>query len=177
MRTNKNNWTVGETVDLPRMERLLVKDRNALFGQYVDSQYVCIREESSTQCGILLRVLGKAAVEHIKIKGGVPFCKDNYDEQFYVTHYFSHPFPSRGKVNQVLDILHDNPQLMLQLGDASKTVTLDSTFWVENISRNFLLKKQLQFLDAHTRELHAASSNQLCYRLSIVYFYKGELVW
>lgn len=45
-----------------------------------------------------------------------------------------------------------------------------------DVSRNFLLQKQLQYLDAHTRELHTASRNQLCYRLSIktIVFFVSE---
>ena len=62
-----------------------------MFENYVGSQYVCIREESSTQCGILLRVIGKAAAEHIHIVAGVTFCEDDYEEKFHVTRYFSHP--------------------------------------------------------------------------------------
>ena len=177
MRTSKNNWTLGEVVEIPRMERQIDKSGSLSYEQYVGKSYVCIREESGTQCGILLKVLGRFTTEHIKIKDGQPFCFDDSEEQFYVTRYFSHPFPSRSNVNLVLSILRDNPQLMQRLEEVSKPISLDSTFWVENVVRNIFFRKQLQYLDARTGDLHVASSNQLCYRLSIVRFYKGDLSW
>lgn len=177
MRTNKNNWTLGEVVEIPRMERQITKSGSMSYEQYVGKSYVCVREENGAQCGLLLRVLGRATTEHIKIKGGLPFCFDDCEEQFYATRYFSHPFPSRSNVDQVLRILRDNPQLMQQLESVSRAIDLDSMFWVKNVGRDFFFRKRLQYLDARTGELYTASSNQLCYRLSIVRFYKGDLIW
>ena len=41
------------------------------------SRYICIREATAGQRGILLKVLGKTTRENIIMRGGKPFCKDD----------------------------------------------------------------------------------------------------
>ncbi|MCR5270499.1 MAG: hypothetical protein K6D91_05725 [Prevotella sp.] len=138
---------------------------------------MCIREESNTERGILLKVLGKTTPKHIKICNGEPYSQDDIDQQFYNTIYFSYPYPSKEETDEVNSILRNNPKLINLLEEASMRVRPSSTFWVKDTKRNLLFQKQLQFLDANTGELHRPDDNQPRYRLSIVYFYKGELIW
>ncbi|UKK51401.1 hypothetical protein L6472_02070 [Prevotella sp. E13-17] len=177
MTANTNNWSLGEITVIPKLERFLKKSGRNTYNQYVNSRYMCIREESSNKCGILIKVLGKTTPRHIKIHKGEPFSKDEIEEQFYTTTLFSYPYPTMRKLDEVLNILRTSPKLVNLLEEASMHINLDSTFWVRDTKRTFLFQKKLQYLDGYTGELCLSSSNQPRYRVSIIYFFKGELIW
>ena len=68
-----NDWSVGELVTLERDTTLLKKCGTKLYSNFQCSQYVCIREASKGQRGILVKGLGKVRRERIKLMGRKPF--------------------------------------------------------------------------------------------------------
>ena len=177
MGPNTNNWTLGEVAVLRKQERILKKSGKTTYKQYVNSRYLCIREESANEHGILLKVLGKTTPKHISFCAGEPFSKDDIDTQFYSSVYYGYPYVSSNELEEALSILRENPKLLNLLEEASMRTNPASTFWVRDIKRNLLFQKQLQYMNGKTGELCRPSDNEPRYRISIVYFYKGELIW
>ena len=70
MESDKKNWKLGEVVLLPRKTTQINKKYEYLMA----SRYICIREATEGQRGILLRVLDKIARKNIIMRGGKPFC-------------------------------------------------------------------------------------------------------
>jgi hypothetical protein len=105
MESNKNDWKLGEIATLPRKEKELKKSFMNLYVRYIGSRYICIREASDGQRGILLKVLGKSFPDQMKLVNGEPFGMDKREEIFNGTCYYSYPFPSVSELKEVLDIL------------------------------------------------------------------------
>ena len=63
MESDKKNWKLGEVVLLPRQTSKI----NKKYDYLMTSRYICIREASEGQRGILLKVLGETARKHIMI--------------------------------------------------------------------------------------------------------------
>ena len=80
METTENNWTLGELVNLPRQEKLLKTSGPKSYSHFICSRYICIREATEGQRGILMKVLGKAYDDHIIMVNGEPFSKDECEE-------------------------------------------------------------------------------------------------
>ena len=59
MASNDNNWRVGEIVTLPRAAKVIKKSGVTAYARFISSRYVCIREATEKQHGILVKVLGK----------------------------------------------------------------------------------------------------------------------
>ena len=177
MESNKNNWTLGEIATLPKQEKTLKKSLTNQYVHYIASRYICIREATDTQRGILVKVLGKCNDEPIRIVNGEPFCNDFHDELFTKDSYSSYPFPSAREVQEVIEILKANQDLLQKFESAKMHINPDSTFWVRDTTRNKLFRKRLQILSGRDGELHPADDDGFHYRLSIVYFFKGSLVW
>ena len=177
MESNKSNWNLGEIANLPRTEKVLKQSGSTTYVHYIQSRYICIREATENQRGILLKVLGKPNSEHLRMVSGLPFCKDDREELFNGRRYFSFPFPSARDVQEVLEILKWNQSLVDQFEAASMHINPDSTFWVNDTTRNMLFQKKPQFLDARDAQLHPATDDANHYRLSIVHFFKGNLNW
>lgn len=112
MESNKNYWTLGEIATLPKQERPLKQSGSTTYVQYITSRYVCIREATDRQRGILVKVLGKAYSDQVGIVNGEPFCKDDHDELFVGHRYYSFPFPQAKDVKEVLEIIEDNQDLL-----------------------------------------------------------------
>ncbi len=176
--TFRKNCKVGEIVSLPKMKRVLTSGNNATYEQIVESRYMCIREASTGQRGILVKVLGRAYGEYAQIVKDKPFWKDDDDMLFYGTIYSSYALPSAEGVKEVLDIVRGNENLLRQFEDAKMHFNPDSTFWVNNIKHSILFFKKLQYLDGHNGKLYTANTADNHYRISIVYFNEdGEIAW
>ena len=65
MASDTNNWKIGEVVSLPRAEKLLKKGFSASYETFIASRYICIREATDKQQGVLVKVLGKAAFDTV----------------------------------------------------------------------------------------------------------------
>jgi len=177
MESNENNWTLGEIVNLPRQEKGL-KSGFTSYVHYIASRYICIREATEgRQRGILVKVLGKFFGGQVEIVNGKPFCKDEHMESFDGDRFYGYPFPSAREVQEVLEILKWNQDLVNKFEDASMHVNPDSTFWISDTTRNKLFLKKLQVLSARDGQICPANDDGQYYRLSVVYFYKGSLVW
>lgn len=85
MESDKKNFTLGEVVLLPKKTSQINQKYEYLMG----SQYICIRETTAGQRGILLKVLGETARKDIFMQGGKPFCKDRKFEGLYSDTYLS----------------------------------------------------------------------------------------
>ena len=177
MDSKENNWIVGETVTIKRMEKLLKESGSISYVQYVSSRYICIREDSGEQRGILLKVLGKAYSDQIGMVNGQPFCKDDSEELFAGHRYSSYPFPSAKQVQEVLEILRNNKSLLQKFESASMHINPDSTFWINDTARNMLLMKKPQILSGRDGQIYPVRDDVNHYRISIVYFSKDSLNW
>ena len=177
METTENNWILGELVNLPHQEKLLKKSGSKSYSRFIGSRYICIREATEGQRGILMKVLGKTDGDRIILVNGEPFCKDDREELFAGKRYFSYPFPRDNEVMEALDILRGNQDLQRKFEEASMHVNPDSTFWVSDTVRNMLLRRKPQFLGGRDGQLYPASDDGEHYRVTFVYFYKGSLNW
>ena len=177
MEPNKNNWNLGELVTLPKQERPLKSGAMTQYGHYIGSRYICIREESEGQRGILLKVLGKVYSDQIKIVDGEPFSKDEGDELFMGHSYLSYPYESLKDVKEVLDILRGNADLLQAFETAKMHINPNSSYWVRETARNKFMLKIPQVYDSREDLLCTASDDTPYYRITMVYFYKGNLSW
>lgn len=177
METITSNWKTGDIVTLQRIDKMLKKNSTTAYKELVSSRYVCIREASNNQRGILVKVLGKIPARYLNIVDGKPFVKDDTEELFYDTNYYSFPFPKAIEIEEVLSIIRHNPELLNVFESISMHIDTEATFWVRETTRNMLFMKQLQFFDASQGLTCVAKENKAHYRLSIVYYYNSELVW
>lgn len=177
MAIKENNWQVGDVVTLPRETKPLKRTGSKSYEQCIGSRYICIREASSEQRGILLKVLGKMPRAHIMMVGGQPFTKDDRAELFDSLLYYSYPFPDVSDIREVLDILLDNNDLLKKFEDALMHVNPRSRFWVSDTQKHLLVMKRALCYDSKADSLLAATSNDAPYRLTMVYFQDGKLTW
>ena len=119
MKQSEKNWKVGEVVNLPKREKQLKKSGITTYTRFVTSRYVCIREATEGQRGILVKVLGKCFADDLMIVSGHPFCKDDRDELLEGVRYLSFPFPQTRDVQEVIDIVRENPDLINAFSSAS----------------------------------------------------------
>ena len=176
MELKENNWKLGEIVKVPRQEKVL-KDGSTSYVQYIESRFICIREATEDQRGILLKVLGKSYSDQIKTVGGEPFGLDDHAELFNGHRYYSYRFPSVNEVKEVLDILRDNYTLLQKFDEAKMHVNPNSLFWVRETSRNVFLKKSPQVYDGREDKLCNPSDDTNYYRITVAYFSKDQLTW
>jgi hypothetical protein len=177
METYKNKWTLGEIVTLDRKEKLLKESGSTIYERFIRSRYICIREANEGQRGILMKVLGKTDSSQIRIVNGQPFCMDDYEELFEGDRCFSFPFPSANEVKEALGIIRYNQSLLQKFENASMHINPNSTFWVNDITRNMLFMKKPQYYSARDGRLSPAKDNSNHYRITFVYFREGELTW
>ena len=177
METTENNWTLGEIATLPREEKLMKKSGTKYYSRYIGSRYICIREATDSQRGILMKVLGKASSDRIMMVNGEPFSKDDREELFVGVSFFSYPFPTASAVMDALGIIRNNQDLQRKFEATSMHINPDSTFWVSDTTRNLLLMRKPQFLGGHDGQLYPASDDGEPYRVTFVYFHKGSLDW
>jgi hypothetical protein len=133
MESNKNNWTLGEIATLPKQEKPLKQGGSKAYVHYITSRYICIREATEGQRGILVKVLGKVCGDQVGFVKGEPFCKDDHDELFAGHRYYSFPFPSAKDVREAIDIIRGDQELLQKFEAASMHINPNSTFWVSDI--------------------------------------------
>jgi hypothetical protein len=177
MKLTETNWKIGEIVFLPKKEELLRKGNGMEFKRVIGSRYFCIREAAKGQRGILIKILGQYKPKHIMIVDGEPYSKDHLEDMFEGVRYYSYPFPSVKDIKEVLDILRSKPTLMKKYWDTSVAINLQSKFWVKEIARNLLFTKKPQCYDAQSDSLCSPAVNEMPYRLTIAYFFEGEIDW
>ena len=177
MKSTENNWHLGEIVNLPRKEKVLKDSGSTVYQQFICSRYICVREATESQRGILAKVLGKFPPENVITVGGQPFSKDDRDELFEGMCYFSYPFPSKKDVQEVLEILRSNPSLIQTFEDAKMHINPKSRYWVNETESRLLVMKKPQCYNAHTEQICTPSKDDAPYRLTMVYFNKGSLDW
>ena len=177
MASTENSWSVGEIVTLPRTEKLLKKSGPMVYERMIGSRYICVREATDGQHGILVKVLGKLPLSHITMVGGHPFGKDDHEDLFTGRRYFSYPFPLTKDVKEVLDIIRNNQSLIQVFEGASMHINPQSKFWVNETESHLLVMKKPQCYDASSDQTGTPSQDDAPYRLTMVYFYKGNLNW
>ena len=172
LKTAKNEWNVGELVTLQWTRTHLIKEGKALYSNYINSHYFCIREATKGQRGILIKNLGKTRQNNIMLVSGNPFCKDDFDNMFLNKHYFSFSFPMAEELKEVLDILRSDIDIQQKLLDNNMVINPNGTFWVNDTKSQFLgLKRKLQYYDPPTDSLVTTNSqNERHQRTTIVYF-------
>ena len=84
------------------------------------------------------------------------------------------PFQATMKMARLID---HNPDLQQRFKEASMQINLQGKFWVnKTLSHLGFMKKPLCY-DAKTKEITTPSYNDMPYRLTMAFFYKGELQW
>ena len=174
---NENNWSVSELVNLDRKETLLKKRNRTSYKRFVGSRYICVRERTDSQKGILVKVLGQTSKDRILLAGGEPFCKDDKVNYFIGKCYYSYPFPTMDDMEEVLAIIRPNKSLMERFEEESMHFDPYATFWVRETTEHLFLLKDLQYLDVCTGMLRRATNETTHYRMTIVYFNKNSLMW
>lgn len=82
MESDKKDWTLGEVALLPRQTSQI----NKKYEYLITSRYICIRETSEGQRGILLKVLGKTAREDIIMQGANHSARMTNSKAYTQTH-------------------------------------------------------------------------------------------
>ena len=167
------NWRLGEIVSLKWNYELIKKSGQKSYAYCAVSSYICVREATDRQYGILVKVLGKTSKEHIMFVNGEPFCKDEREDLLKGKCYYSFPFPTLNALKEVLEIVNSNEALKGRFEAESMKFNPASTFWVREAAGGFLSKKP-QYYDAASGQLCKATDNAAHYRLSIAYFNKNE---
>ena len=171
------NWKTGDIVTLQCAEKTLKTKGNSIYKEFVASRYVCVREASKGERGILVKVLGKAPDSSLEIIEDRPFAKDGVEQLLDDIIYYSYPFAKAMEIEEVLSIICHTPELLNVFESISMHIDTEATFWVRETTRNMLFMKQLQYFDASQSLTCVAKENEAHYRLSIVYYYNSELVW
>ena len=177
MEYNTNNWHAGEIVNIPRKETLLKRSGNTSYEWLVGSRYIVIREATEGKRGILAKVLGQFTPKYIMMVDGQPFSKNDKENLINGARFFSYPFPAAKDVKEALDILRSNPELLQQFGEASMHIDILSNFWVSETAHHLIIMKKPQCYDASSGSIITASDSDAPYRLTLAYFYKGDLTW
>ena len=173
--TNENNWRLGGLVS-PKWNYELIKQAGQKsYAYYAVSDYICVREATDGQCGILLKVLGKTSKKRIMIVNGEPFCKDEREDLFKGMRYYSYPFPTASALKEVLEIVGSDEALKERLEAESMSFNPLSTFWIRETAGNLLSKKP-QYYDATSGQLCKATDDTPHYRLTIAYFNKDNMI-
>ena len=167
---------LGELVTLNWNDALIKKSGQTSYAYCAVSNYVCVREATDSQCGILVKVLGRISKEFIMFVNGEPFCKDEREDLFKGMRYYSYPFPTVDALKEVLEIVGSDEVLKERLKAESMSFNPLSSFWVRETAGSFLTKKP-QYYDATSGLLCKATDNTAHYRLTIAYFQQDELFW
>ena len=172
IKPNENSWRLGELVSLSWNEELMKKSGKKSYAYYAVSRYICIREATDGQSGILVKVLGRTPREHIILVNGEPFCKDEGEDLLKGRRYFSYPFPTVNELKKVLNIVRSDMDLQQQFIDNGIFFYPEGSSWVSDTKSLFFgLKRSLQYYDPSTDRLATAKSNDEHHqRITIAYF-------
>ncbi len=172
------HWKVGEIVTLPRKTTRVNKSGLKVYEHIINSRYICIRESTDRERGVLVKVLGKIPREDIMMAGGEPFCKDEKDEGFVDDIYYGFRFPKQDELKEVLDIIRNDKSLIEKFEEAKMHINPNSTFWVRDTASRLLVLKKPQYYNTQSDELLASEDDERYhYRITIAYFYKSIISW
>lgn len=172
--SNESNWRLGELVSLSWNYRVIKKSGQKSYAYCAVSSFICVREATAGQYGILVKVLGKTSKEHIMFVNGEPFCKDEREDLLKGKRYYSFPFPTLNALKEVLEIVSSDESLKGRFEAESMKFNPASTFWVREAAGSFLSKKP-QYYDDRSGQLCKATDNTAHYRLTIAYFNNNEM--
>ena len=170
--TTNKDWRIGELVTLRQSTTLLKKRGKKSYSSVMSSQFVCVREATEGQHGILVKVLNQVQRDRILLVSGKPFCKDERDELFVGKHYYSYPFPQSDELKKVLDIIRSDTGIQQKLMENGMSINPNDTFWVNDTKSLFLgLKRSPQYYDPSTDCLATAKSlDERHQRITVAYF-------
>ena len=177
MESNKNNWNLGKIVFPPTTATLLKKRNKKEYKRFINLQYICVREATESQCGILVKVLGNTKADNITFVCGQPFCNDDEFMLFEGQIISSYSFPTVAELREVLNIIRSNPSLLSQFEAVSMQFDPNSIFWVNKTGFHLPFTKKPRCYDASTNRLCKAPKDSEPCRLTMAYFNtKHELV-
>ena len=177
MESNKNDWNLGKIVFPPTTATLLKKRNKKEYKRFINLQYICVREATESQCGILVKVLGKTKADNITFVCGQPFCNDDEFMLFEGQIISSYSFPTVAELREVLNIIRSNPSLLSQFEAVSMQFDPNSIFWVNKTGFHLPFTKKPRCYDASTNRLCKAPKDSEPCRLTMAYFNtKHELV-
>ena len=169
---NEANWHLGDLVNLSWNYKEIKKSGRKSYAYYALSNYVCVREATDRQRGILVKGLGKIQRERVMLVNGEPFCTDEREGLFMGNHYYSLPFPTADELKEALDIVRFDMNIQQILIDNGMFFNPNGTFWVSDIQSQFFgLKRSLQYYDPPTGCLATAKRlDERHNRITIAYF-------
>ena len=170
--SNEANWHLGDLVSLSWNHKELKKSGGKSYAYHAESYYVCVREATDGQRGILVKGLGMIQRERVMLVNGQPFCKDEREELFMGKRYFSYPFPTADELKEVLDIVRSDMNIQQKLIDNGMFFNPNGTFWVSDTKSQFFgLKHSPRYYDPSTGCLATAKSHDERHnRITIAYF-------
>ena len=170
MESNKNNWNLGKIVFPPTTATLLKKRNKKEYKRFINLQYICVREATESQCGILVKVLGKTKADNITFVCRQPFCNDDVFMLFEGQVISSYSFPTVAELREVLNIIRSNPSLLSQFEAVSMQFDPNSIFWVNKTGFHLPFTKKPRCYDASTNRLCKAPKDSEPCRLTMAYF-------
>lgn len=168
--TTMSTRSVGELVNLSWKKTESIKSDKNSYAFFVCSRYICVREATEGQSGILVKVRGKISRQKIMLVEDEPFCKDDRDELFTGRCYYSFKFPTTDEVKEVLEIIRQTPDLKERFEKESMHFDPYGTFWVRETASRLFGSRLPQYYDASTGQLHKAKDDDPHYRITMVYF-------
>lgn len=170
--SNEANWRLGDLVNLSWNHKDIKKSGDKTYAYYAESHYVCVREATDGQRGILVKGLGKIQRERVMLVNGEPFRKDEREELFMGKRYYSFPFPTADELKEALDIVRFDMKIQQILIDNGMFFNPNGTFWVSDTKSQFFgLKRSPQYYDPSTGCLATAKHlDERHNRITIAYF-------
>lgn len=172
MEQQKGKWCVGDLVTLPRKVAFIEKRGIRVYEYFSRSKYVCVRERTAEQPGLLVKLLGRCDAEELMRVNYELFSKDDKVEGFNANHYCCYRFPTADQVQEVLDIIEDNDQLRQQFEAVGMIWSPDAFYWVRNVKRKLLgLCWAPQYYNPFNKQtIPADKKSATHYRMAVVTF-------
>jgi len=176
MKETEYDFKVGEVAVLPYEYAFVSNSGQTRYEWFVRSRYVCVREDSDSQYGILVKYMGDYASPSIIVKGGEPFCKDDKTVRLEGNTYNSYRFPTTHEVKEVLGILKGNENLIGVFKSLMMEIDPSSTFWVREMESRFPFRKLFRYYDPESDKVYSSTDkNKDHCRMAVVYFHESKL--
>lgn len=165
-------WSLGEFVKVPHYTETIGKKDGKKYKHLWERRYICVREATEGQQGILIKVLDRATSVQLQLMGGEPFYRDGKVVNKDRRNYYGFQFPKLEELKVVLDLLKQNELVTMKLREKWSHFDLTGLFWIRELkSRFFGFQKKPQYYDNKTKQVAVGKGgNKRIQRISIIYF-------
>ncbi|MCR4852225.1 MAG: hypothetical protein K5893_01370 [Prevotella sp.] len=169
--SNLSEWKVGNLVAPGLMFRKICHYGGKIYMNFVDSKFVCIREATASEPGVLVKVLNSCDQSRFLFRKGEPFVKDYKNVNFESpVEYCSFRLPTVEEIKFVLSIAKSDKTLGEMLSDRGLSPYEPATYWTRDISRS-IIGRHVKFYDSATGEVKSESGDDTeRIRITVVYF-------